>query len=189
MATIAVAACVAVLAASAAADSITGSRGSDDLDGTRGNDTLRGRAGDDSLAGRRGDDVLIGGAGRDVLIGGRGRDRCLTDAADAEPVGCEDVVGPAGPLVITRTTGTDECIVLRRADGCYFVIEGHGADEETGTVAGTGGVSVTPPSGEVSAEDGRWSAHGIYSCDSDGALVISIAGESASAPVSCVVFR
>ena len=122
---VAVAVLAAAFAGSALAGTVPGTPGPDALKGSSGDDTLRGRGGDDELAGRKGDDVLIGGPGTDAMAGGRGEDRCVTDAADPPPTGCEDVRGPAGPLAIRATTGTDRCIILRRAaDMCYFVLEG-----------------------------------------------------------------
>jgi hypothetical protein len=164
---------------------IGGTAGPDQLSGTHRDEKIRGLAGDDRLSGKGGDDVLIGGPGADALRGGSGEDRCLTDADDPAPRGCEDVVGPAGPLTVTKVTGTDRCIVLRRAEGCYFVIEGTGADSESGSVAGAGGVRVLAPGGEVGASDGRWTANGTYACDADGSLDVTIAAEAAAAPVDC----
>jgi Ca2+-binding RTX toxin-like protein len=176
---------VAALAGTALAGSVNGTRGDDDLRGTRGDDTMRGRAGDDLLAGRRGDDVLIGGAGADAMAGGTGEDRCMTDAADPEPTNCEDVRGPAGPLRLTDTTGTDRCLILRRADLCYFALEGSGADASTGTIAASGGVALTSEQDRVTVRNGDWSATGTYSCESDGALAVTIGAETVSAPVDC----
>lgn len=165
-----------VLAGTAAGDTLRGTDGGDRIDGT-------GRA--DVIRGRGGDDVLDGNGGRDLLDGGPGDDRCITDSRDRRPEGCEEVVGPAGPLVVTDTTGTDRCLVLRRADMCYFIVEGHGADAESGSVSGEGGVT---PTGSVTARRGRWSATGTYACDADGALVAAIAGERARVPVTCPPF-
>ena len=163
----------------------SGTDGPDVLVGTKRADTIRGRGGDDSLAGRGGDDLLAGGQGSDEIAGGPGTDRCRTDAADPAPRGCEEVSGPAGPLAVSKVTGNDGCLILRAAENCYFVIEGSGADAATGTVSGSGGVRVLPPGGEVSARDGRWSAHGTYACDADGSLEVTIAAESASVVVDC----
>jgi Ca2+-binding RTX toxin-like protein len=175
----------AALAGTALAGSLGGTRGDDDLRGTRGDDTIRGRAGDDTLAGRRGDDVLFGGAGADAMAGGAGEDRCMTDAADPDPTGCEDVRGPAGPMRLTDTTGTDRCLVLRRADLCYFALEGSGADAGTGTISATGGVTLTSDSDRVEVRKGDWNATGTYSCEADGAIAVTISGETVSAPVDC----
>ena len=175
----------AALAGTALAGSVNGTRGDDDLRGTRADDTIRGRAGDDSLAGRRGDDVLIGGAGADAMAGGGGEDRCLTDAADPEPTGCEDVRGPAGPLRIADTTGTDRCLELRRADLCYFALEGSGADAAAGAISASGGVSLTSAPDRVVVRKGDWNATGTYSCEADGALAVTIGGETVTAPVDC----
>jgi hypothetical protein len=95
------------------------------------------------------------------------------------------VTGPAGPLTITQTTGTDRCIVLRAADFCYFVLEGSGADAATGTISTTRGVRLNTSPDLVAVRDGRWDAHGTYGCESDGALVVTIGAESVSAPVDC----
>jgi hypothetical protein len=176
----------ALLAGPALAASIKGTPGPDELAGTRGDDTIRGRGGDDALSGRRGDDVLVGGAGADSLAGGRGEDRCLTDAADAAPVGCEVVQGPAGPLTIDSATGTDRCVILRRADLCFFLLKGSGADATTGTITATGGVRLTTKPDAVSARHGRWTAHGTYACDTDGTLAVTIGAETVSAPVDCL---
>jgi Ca2+-binding RTX toxin-like protein len=175
----------AVLAGTALAGTLSGTRGDDQLRGTRGDDTIRGRAGDDTLAGRRGDDVLIGGAGVDAMTGGGGEDRCITDAADPYPTGCEDVRGPAGPLRLTDTTGTDRCLILRRADLCYFALEGSGADTGAGTISSSGGVSLTSPPDRVEIRSGDWHATGTYSCETDGALAVTIGAETVTAPVDC----
>ncbi len=182
---VAVALVAASLAGPALAGTIAGTPGPDELRGTSGDDTLRGRGGDDELSGRRGDDVLIGGAGADAMTGGRGEDRCLTDASDPAPVGCEEVRGPAGPLTLTDTTGTDHCMVLRRADLCYFVLEGSGADAATGMISASGGVTLSSDPGRVEVRNGDWSATGIYSCEGEGALAVTIATESVSAAVDC----
>ena len=174
-----------VSAGTALAAPIAGTPGPDRLAGTKGDDTLRGRAGDDELAGRRGDDVLIGGRGADAMAGGRGDDDCLTDAADPTPTGCEDVDGPAGPLRIERTTGTDRCLELRRVDLCYFLLEGSGADAATGTIATSGGVYLTSEADAVEVRKGDWTAHGTFGCEADGALAVTIAAETVDAPVDC----
>lgn len=161
------------LAGTAFADTLRGTGEDDRLDGTERADVIRGRGGDD---------VLRGHGGRDLLVGGPGDDRCLTDDRDRPPSGCEDVVGPAGPLLVTGTTGTDGCLVLRRAEMCYFVVEGHGADAGSGSVTGEGGVR---PTGSVSARRGHWSATGTFACEGDGAIAVAIAGETARAPVDC----
>jgi hypothetical protein len=176
---------VLAFAAAALAGPIGGTSGPDVLKGTRGDDTLRGRAGDDELAGRKGDDVLIGGRGADAMAGGRGDDDCRTDAADPMPTGCEDVTGPAGPLRLEHTTGTDRCLVLRRVDLCYFLLEGQGADADTGTIAARGGVYLTSPPDAVSARNGEWEANGTFGCEGDGGLAVTIAGETIAAPVDC----
>jgi hypothetical protein len=162
-----------------------GLAGAETLRGTNGPDRLEGGAGPDVLRGRGGDDVLTGRAGRDLLVGGPGADRCITDAADRDPRGCEEIVGPAGPMVVTETTGTDRCLVLRRAEMCYFVVAGHGADAHAGSLAGEGGVS---PAGDVRVNRGRWSATGTFACDGDGAIVVTIADETARALVDCPGF-
>ncbi len=59
------------------------------------------------------------------------------------------------------------------------------ADEPTGSVAGTSGVRVLAPGGEVSASNGRWTAHGTYACEGDGALEVTIAAETTSVPIDC----
>jgi hypothetical protein len=175
----------ATLAGTALAGSMNGTRGDDELRGTRGDDRIRGRAGDDLLAGRRGDDVLVGGAGADAMAGGAGEDRCMTDAADPDPTGCEDVRGPAGPLRLTDTTGTDRCLILRRADLCYFALEGSGADAGAGTISATGGVALTSEADRVEVRNGDWNATGTYSCEGDGALAVTVGGETVSARVDC----
>ena len=176
---------VALPAAPALGERIAGTKGPDELDGTRKADTLRGRGGDDVILGRRGDDVLIGGRGSDVLVGGRGEDRCVTDAADDPPSKCEDVTGPAGPLVLDAATGTDRCLILRRADLCYFVLEGSGADAATGAITASGAVTLTSEPGRVAARKGAWTANGTYACEGDGALAVAIGDESVTAPVDC----
>ena len=164
---------------------IGGTAGPDELTGTKRGETIRGRGADDVLSGRGGEDVLIGGPGSDALRGGSGDDRCVSDASDPDPRGCEEIAGPAGPLTVTKVTGADTCIVLRRAENCYFVVEGMSADVEAGSVAGAGGVRVLPPGGEVRARDGRWTANGTYACDADGSLDVTIADESAIVAVDC----
>src|SRR5215213_8347680 len=181
----AVAVAAAALAVAALAGPIAGTAGPDALRGTGGDDTLRGRGGDDELAGRRGDDVLIGGAGADAMAGGRGEDRCVTDAADPMPTGCEELDGPAGPLRIERTTGTDRCLELRRVDLCYFLLEGSGADSATGTIATSGGVALTSEPDAVEVRKGDWTAHGTFECDADGAIAVTIGAETVGAPVDC----
>lgn len=181
----AVALVAASSAGSALAARVAGTPGPDVLRGTQRDDAIRGRGGDDVLSGRRGDDVLAGGPGADALFGGRGEDACLTDAADPPPAGCEDVRGPAGPLTLDDTTGTDRCVVLRRAEMCYFVLEGSGADERAGTIVPSGGVSLVSDPGRVSVRDGKWGATGTYSCEGDGALAVTIGAETVSAPVDC----
>jgi hypothetical protein len=174
-----------VLAGTALAGPIGGTPGPDVIRGTAGDDTLKGRGGDDELAGRRGDDLLLGGAGADAMAGGRGDDECRTDAADPMPTGCEDVSGPAGPLRIEHATGTDRCLVLRAFDLCYFLLEGEGADAATGTIAAGGGVRLTSEPDLVEARDGAWDAHGTYACEADGELAVTIAADTANAPVDC----
>jgi Ca2+-binding RTX toxin-like protein len=182
-----VAVAVAALGGTALAGPVAGTAGPDSLRGTAGDDTLRGRGGDDRLAGRRGDDTLIGGAGADAMAGGRGEDRCVTDAGDPAPSGCEELDGPAGPLAIERTTGTDRCLELRRVDLCYFLLEGSGADAATGTIATSGGVALTSEPDAVEVRNGDWTANGTYACEGDGALAVTIGADTVTAPVDCPV--
>jgi hypothetical protein len=172
-------------AATPGPDTLRGTAEADTLRGRGGDDELLGRRGDDRLAGGAGDDLLLGGAGLDSMAGGRGEDECLTDAADPMPSDCEDVGGPAGPLRIEETTGTDRCLVLRRAELCYFLLEGEGADAESGAIAADGGVRLTSEPDLVEAREGAWTAHGTYACEGDGELAVTIAADTAVAAVDC----
>jgi hypothetical protein len=176
---------VLATASVALAAPLAGTPGPDALRGTAGEDVLRGLGGDDSLRGRAGDDLLVGGPGLDALAGGGGDDECRTDVADPMPTGCEDVDGPAGPLRIERTTGTDRCLVLRRADLCYFLLEGSGADAAGGTIAASGDVRLTSQPDLVEARRGEWTAHGTYACEGDGELAVTIAVDTTRAAVDC----
>ena len=67
---------------------------------------------------------------------------------------------------------------------CTFNLSGSGADEATGTIAGSGGVDNV--NGDPTADaSGAWSVSGLATCTADGGLEVSFGDETASTDVGC----
>ncbi len=90
--------------------------------------------------------------------------------------------GPAGPLSLDSSTGTT-CAV-GALPLCPFVLQGEGADALVGTVTGGGGVTLAAGA-TVTILDGGWTAVGVYGCEADGFLRVSIGGEVIDVPINC----
>ena len=191
------------LVGSKGSDKIKGKGGSDKLKGKGGNDKLSGGKGRDKVTGGSGADRPLGGGGNDVLRaadgrldraidGGPGTDTCLIDTALELAIvkGCESVQagGPggsqpgAGGLTVNSFTGLvcDTPLPL-----CVFTISGTGADALLGTVSGGGGVVGLGGSMAITGPD--WTAAGVYGCNADGFIRVTIGSESVDVPVDCTV--
>jgi hypothetical protein len=165
------------------------------LHGGKGRDRLSGGGGDDALnsVDRRKDALVSGGAGRNT---------CRIDSVDLSVVrGCAKIVtvpsGGSGPgatppgatppggstgagLTLTSATGL-QC--ASQLPTCSFTLNGSGADALLGTVTGGGGVTTVGGSVAITGED--WSALGLYGCNADGYLRVTIGGEMLDVPVDC----
>jgi hypothetical protein len=195
------------------ADRIVGTKKADRINARGGNDRVKGRAGGDRLRGSRGKDRIKGARGKDRLSAGKGADRlnavddrkdravnggpgndvCAIDQADLPRLkDCEKAKvksgGPGGgpgdhQLRVTSATGLtcDSSLPL-----CSFEINGHGAESPIGTVSGRGGVTLAPGA-SVSLSGDDWTAQGLYGCEADGYLKVTIGSKSVRVPITCKV--
>jgi hypothetical protein len=196
------------------ADRIVGTKKADRINARGGNDRVKGRAGGDRLKGGRGKDRIKGARGKDRISAGKGADRlnaaddrkdravnggpgndvCTIDQADLPRLrNCEKAKvknggpggGPgAGDLRVTSASGLtcDSSLPL-----CPFEINGDGAGSETvGTVSDGGGVTLAPGAG-VSISGDDWTAQGLYGCEADGYLEVTIGSKSVRVPITCTV--
>jgi Ca2+-binding RTX toxin-like protein len=203
--------CMTLAAGPADAKKLVGTKNADQMSGTTRSDVLRGKAGNDRINGRKGDDELAGSAGKDKLVGGfgkdslaggggadtleardgvadqrvnggKGRDLCVIDQSDALVVkGCERVTSDAASLVVSSATGTECGSSLPL---CVFQIEGTGAEGAVGLVIGGGGVTIGAGAA-VALQGPGWTATGVYGCESDGFLRVTIGEKSVDVPVDC----
>ena len=200
-----------VLRGKAGNDRINGRKGDDELAGSAGKDKLVGGFGKDSLAGGGGADTLEArdGVADQRVNGGKGRDLCVIDQSDALVVkGCERVTsdasakpnpdgagdpgggsdgsgsgygGGSASLVVSSATGTECGSSLPL---CVFQIEGTGAEGAVGLVIGGGGVTIGAGAA-VALQGPGWTATGVYGCESDGFLRVTIGEKSVDVPVDC----
>jgi Ca2+-binding RTX toxin-like protein len=195
-------------------DRIFGGAGRDRLLGGAGADRLLGGAAADRLHGGKGRDRLSGGGGNDTLnavdkskdalvSGGAGKNVCRIDSVDLPVVrGCGKIVtvpsggsGPggtappgggapgessAGGLTLESATGLQCDSALPT---CSYTMSGSGADAVLGAVTGGGGVTTVGGSLTTSGED--WSALGLYGCNADGYLRVTIGSKRLDVPVDC----
>ena len=185
------------------ADRINGAGGNDRLRGDGGNDRVSGGKGRDWLHGGKGRDRLSGGAGNDTLnsvdkrkdalvAGGKGRNKCTIDSVDLSVArGCASITvapggsgsggGPSGGLALASATGL-QC--SSELPTCSYTLNGTGAKSPFGTISGGGGV--TTVGGSAAIEDENWDGAGLYGCNADGYLRITIGSEHLDVPVDCV---
>ena len=191
------------------ADRILGAAGNDRLRGDAGNDRLSGGRGRDRLHGGKGRDRLSGGAGNDTLnsadkrkdalvAGGGGRNKCTIDSVDLSVArGCGSITvpgggsgpggggpgggGAAGGLALATATGL-QC--ASELPTCSYTLSGSGADSPLGTISGGGGV--TTVGGSLSIQEEDWDGAGLYGCNADGYLRVTIGSEHLDVPVDCV---
>jgi hemolysin type calcium-binding protein len=186
------------------ADTIKGMGGKDKIKGKGGNDKLSGGKGRDAITGGGGADKMTGGAGNDVIKaadgrrdkainGGPGKNRCVIDTALELSIArhCSSIVdggrgspapGPGGGLRLLTAQGLT-CASSQPT--CVFTISGDGANGTVGTVTGGGGV--TAFGGSVTTSGSDWSAGGLYGCNDDGFLRVTIGSEFVDVPVDCTV--
>jgi Ca2+-binding RTX toxin-like protein len=190
----------------AGGDRLKGSRGKDRLVGGKGGDRLRGSTGEDRLKGAKGKDRISAGKGADRLNavddkkdrsvnGGPGNDVCTIDQADLPLLNnCEKAKvkngGPGGgpgddDLRVTSASG------LKCGSSpplCPFQIEGAGAESGTAVETVTGGGGVTTVVGaQVVITGDTWTATGLYGCEADGYLEVTIGSKSVRVPITCTV--
>jgi len=196
-------------------DTARGGGGGDRIFGGAGKDRLLGGRGADRLHGGRARDHLSGGAGNDTLnsvnkrkdalvSGGAGKNTCRIDSIDVSVVrGCAKIVtvpsGGSGPGGTTPPPGggapgessvggltLDSATGLQCASAlptCTYTIGGGGADALLGSVSGGGGV--TTVGGSLTTSGENWSALGLYGCNADGYLRVTIGSEQLDVPVDC----
>ena len=94
--------------------------------------------------------------------------------------------GADEPLTITAGDPPTACTppLLGVLGSCVISLIGTGADEATGTVVGTGGVSGDGIAA-LSPSGGGWTASGVANCTGPGTLEISFGAETVSATVPC----
>jgi hypothetical protein len=199
-----------VLVGGKRADKINGRGGPDRLNGRGGRDRLRGGPGRDRLRGGAGADRVIGGKGPDRHLGGRGRDRinaadgrrdrvinggpgvdtCRIDTTRELSLvrGCERVLGSAsdgpataGGLRVISATGLSCGTALPL---CVFNISGDGAEPLVGLVTGGPGVTISVGAG-VSVTAPEWTALGLYGCNEDSYLRVTIGAKQVDVPIDC----
>ena len=66
---------------------------------------------------------------------------------------------------------------------CTYTMGGGGADALFGTVSGGGGV--TTVGGSLTTSGENWSALGLYGCNADGYLRVTIGSKQLDVPVDC----
>ena len=66
---------------------------------------------------------------------------------------------------------------------CTYTMSGGGADALLGTVSGGGGV--TTLGGSLTTSGENWSALGLYGCNADGYLRVTIGSKQLDVPVDC----
>ena len=190
---------------------LVGTQGADKIKGKGGNDKIKGKGGNDSLSGGRGRDSVVGGKGADRMAGGSGNDvikaadgrldkainggpgknRCVIDTTLELSIArhCSSIAGvggggpgpgPGGGLRLLTAQGLT-CASSQPT--CVFTISGDGADGTVGTVTGGGGV--TAIGGSVTTSGSDWSAGGVYGCNEDGFLRVTIGSEFLDVPVDC----
>jgi hemolysin type calcium-binding protein len=195
-------------------EKIVGTAGADKINGMLGNDKLNGRGGKDSLNGGKGRDTVTGGAGRDRMLGGPGNDvikaadgkrdavidggpgknRCVLDGALELSIArhCSTIVsgqkgggaGPGpGPGAGLRVLEAEGLVCPSQLPVCVFSISGDGADSQFGTITGGGGVTAVGANVVTSGSD--WTGGGVYGCNADGFLRVTIGSESIDVPVDC----
>ncbi len=197
------------IAGTKGADKIKGKGGNDKIKGKGGNDALNGGKGRDKVTGGAGADRHLGGPGNDLIKaadgrrdkainGGAGKNTCVIDTtlelAIAKRCSTIRAGGPGGGgggpgpgpgeglrvLSVTGLVGCDQTLPL-----CAFTISGDGADGLVGTVTGGGGVTAAGASVVITGPD--WTAGGVYGCNADGFLRITIGSETVDVPVDCAV--
>ena len=188
-------------------DRLLGGAGADRLLGGAAGDRLHGGKGRDRLTGGGGNDTLNAVDKRkDALVsGGAGKNTCRIDSVDLPVVrGCAKIVtvpsggsGPGGKtpqppgggapgdssvdgLTLDSATGLQCASALPT---CSYTMGGGGADALFGTVSGGGGV--TTVGGSLTTSGENWSALGLYGCNADGYLRVTIGSKQLDVPVDC----